>query len=165
MKKLLLGFILGGLIFGGAVYAVSYNASDISYIKDGVETTVGESLDELYDFKNSKPVKLENVNPFKVDTGTSTYSRHYSYWDISQLYPDYQNLTADNIVMVIKYSYGSLNGFFHHEYDSTTGIIKAYWTNVGGYNTNDNLVAGDSWHTNSAVEEKIRTIVDIYVLK
>ena len=48
MKKMLIGFILGGIIFGSAVYAVSYNASDITYTKDGVETNVNEALDELY---------------------------------------------------------------------------------------------------------------------
>jgi len=49
MKKMLIGFILGGIIFGSAVYAVSYNASDITYIKDGVETNVNEALNNLYE--------------------------------------------------------------------------------------------------------------------
>ena len=55
MKKIvltnLLSFVIGGLIFGGIVYAANYNASDITYIKDGTETTVNEVINDLYNME------------------------------------------------------------------------------------------------------------------
>jgi len=88
MKKLLLGFILGGLLFGSIVYAASYNANDISYTKEGTEINVNEALNELYDI--SKKVEVTHLGA--ISGGT------YDATGIS----GYQNLTADNFILAVK---------------------------------------------------------------
>ena len=64
MKKLiknnLLGFILGGLIFGGIVYASSYLATDISYTPTDTSwevSNVNEAINSLY----NNVTELENI--------------------------------------------------------------------------------------------------------
>ena len=73
MKKLLIGFILGGIAFGSiGIYAASYLASDISYTKGGVETNVNDALDELYVKTNEVPSK--NVYEVTSGQGNTTIS-------------------------------------------------------------------------------------------
>lgn len=74
MKKLIIGFVLGGLVFGGIVYAVSYNASDISYTKSsGEKINVNEALNELYN-KGDSGVKLMEDGIFTDINATNTWT-------------------------------------------------------------------------------------------
>jgi len=66
MKKIinspLFTFILGGIIFGSVgIYAASYVASDISYTKDGKQTTVSDALDNLYNKNSIGDAEASNI--------------------------------------------------------------------------------------------------------
>jgi len=53
----LFGIIIGIVLCSGVVYAISYSAKDISYVKkDGSQINVNEALDSLYDINNSKEI-------------------------------------------------------------------------------------------------------------
>jgi len=60
MKKLIVAFILGGIVFGSiGIYAASYLASDISYtLNDGTKTNVDEALDNLYNSTQGKTITV-----------------------------------------------------------------------------------------------------------
>ena len=64
MKKLIIGFILGGLIFGSVgIYAASYYAKDVSYEPTDASwevTNVSDALDHLY--KNARNVQIGNLH-------------------------------------------------------------------------------------------------------
>jgi len=125
MKKLLLGFILGILLCSGIVYAASYVASDISYTKEGTQTTVNDALNDLY--KNATSSKIH-------------YLGEGTIFDIKSLFPDkYNSLTEDNFIVGATSGPYTISGFYKYgngefkgaatgftiskSYDSETGIL------------------------------------------
>ena len=57
IKLFIVAFLLGGLIFGGGVYAVSIASSSVSYDNSSsgaTATDVKGAIDELYALANSK---------------------------------------------------------------------------------------------------------------
>ena len=71
MKKMLIGFILGGLLFGSMVYAASYNANDISYTPTDASwevSNVNEALNDLNDLYNNDGNNLK-VNEINFNSG------------------------------------------------------------------------------------------------
>ena len=123
MKKLiknnLIGFIIGGLIFGSVVYAVGYKASDISYTRDGVETTVDESLDELYNILKSDDGAIIFKERKEQYVGTCTF-------DIKNYTSEYVDLTNDSFYVGISNTVSDSGTYglnVSHSYDSTTGIL------------------------------------------
>ena len=62
IKNNLFGFLIGIILCSGVVYGVSYNAKDISYVKeDGTQTKVNEALDYLYN-NDGNNLKINEVN-------------------------------------------------------------------------------------------------------
>jgi len=76
MKILIIGFILGGIIFGSiGIYAASYLASDITYTKDGWEVSnVNEALDELYSKLGSLTLEPNIVYHTSVENPNVNYT-------------------------------------------------------------------------------------------
>ena len=108
MKKVIFGFMLGGLIFGSVVYAVSYKASDISYTTgDGVETNVNEAINDIYNNLNSSSKIID------LGTGTS--------FNVSN-YEGYQNFTEVNFLIEPSISTSSVK----------TNQVKPKYSNVSG---------------------------------
>ena len=68
------GIIVGALIFGSlGIYAAGmYMADDITYTKDGLQTNVKESLDDLYN-------KVTEIESFTTKTLTQSFTAPYSY--------------------------------------------------------------------------------------
>lgn len=61
MKKIIFGIVIGIILGSGIVYAINYSAKDISYTKnDCIQTTVQDSLDELYNI-DSELSNLKNI--------------------------------------------------------------------------------------------------------
>ena len=59
MKKIIIGIILGGILFGSGVYAASYLASDISYTPSDTSwevSNVNDALDDLYKIINENSI-------------------------------------------------------------------------------------------------------------
>ena len=84
MKKyLLIGFILGGLVFGtiGTVVAYNYNAKDIGYTPKDTSWDVNNVGDALKDLKDNKKIDLDLLwtNP----TPTSAFSAQTINLDLS----------------------------------------------------------------------------------
>jgi len=65
MKKVILGFILGGIICSGIVYAASYLATDIQYTPSdetwGV-SNVNDALDSLYELSNKSTSSIHKIS-------------------------------------------------------------------------------------------------------
>jgi len=68
MKKILVGIIIGGIVFGSlGICAVNYLASDISYTtSDGVESNVNEAINSLYSMKT----ELDNLKSLGDSTSS-----------------------------------------------------------------------------------------------
>ena len=115
-KNSIFTFVLGLIIAGAiGVIAISVSADDISYGTG----TVKDAIDELYNDKTAKLVKIGDYNSL---TSHSI--------DIKSILPNnYQDLTVDNFVfknLKQKYS-NSYNGYNNssviNSYDNTSGIL------------------------------------------
>ncbi len=170
--KVILAFILGGLIFGGiGIYAasLSFASGDVDHIKsDGTTTTVEEALNELY-------AKSESGKVIDLGTGTS--------FDVSSV-TGYRNFTADNFIITAvpastskNISYASSNGYASGSsnssascsvtktYNATTGILTAnqiIGISVSGTTRSGGSVpfSGSGSGTNSAT-----TAVHVYLVQ
>lgn len=110
MKKLIIGFILGGIIFGGiGIYASTlYKASDVSYAPTDASwevSNVNDALNDLYELNQnirSEKFIFDKVLDIGISVGTydhkKTYTQTYTV-NIKDKYPDiYDKLTADNFI-------------------------------------------------------------------
>ena len=185
MKKLiknnLIGFIIGGLIFGSVVYAVGYKASDISYVKsDGVASNVNESLNDLYNIKNELE-SLKSIGNAKASeiaegrtalvggvevTGTMKQGSGKPILLASRLssgatvnctsIPNYQNLTASNFMLVItEMKATSSNAYMDHT--KTVGSPS--------YNASTGILTLPTMHWNrmEGDSNNVRLYVNVYV--
>jgi len=87
-KKTIITVIICGIVFTGiGICAANYNASDITYTKDGAETNVNEALNELYDISNKV-----NITHLGTTSG--------GIFDCTGI-EGYENLTSDNFLLVL----------------------------------------------------------------
>ena len=97
MKKIIIGFLLGGILFGSiGIYAASYLAKDISYTPENASwevSNVNDALDNLYKKANDNSAYIKYLG-----TGTS--------FNISELCEelniDPTSLTEDNFIVGIQ---------------------------------------------------------------
>ena len=121
MKKVVLGFILGGLIFGSiGIYAASYYAKDVSYEPSDASwevSNVNDAINSLYEMS----LELDNSGSGIVDLGLGTS------FDIKTLAPnvDYKNLTKDSFIVECINNTVTSNGFLRDNLDSTWHWVKA----------------------------------------
>lgn len=150
--KVILAFILGGLIFSGiGIYAasLSFASGDVDHIKnDGTTTTVEEALNELY-------AKSESGKVIDLGTGTS--------FDVSS-YSGYQNFTVNNFLIIPSVSKsgsarggGTEEGSYGHTLSTSTTLTPSYNASTGVYQVKCRLYAhaqfrnhsGDSTYDNT----------------
>lgn len=139
MKKMMLGIIVGGIIFGCVgIYAVNnYLATDISYTtSDGIEKNVNEALNELYENNkvsnsNKKDSISGQIHVYGTDgnwldnngNGGNSNSKIYT---VDLVVDGFNKLTSSyTATNSLCYSYGSVA----YHYDGTT-------TSIGLTNTN-----------------------------
>ena len=119
IKSNILGFILGGLIFGSiGIYAANlYNANDISYTtNDGTKTNVNDALNELYNEGS--------------DTGKAILLGTARTYDLSS-YPGYQNFTANNFICVVD---GFETRVGNSDFSGNIGANTWYYAPTKSYN-------------------------------
>ena len=89
IKNNLFGFILGGIIFGGLVYAANYMASDVTYKPKNKEwkvSNVNEAINDLYNSRKcnmngTEPVISGDLIPITLSNdGTVTYADTKENW-------------------------------------------------------------------------------------
>lgn len=91
IKSNLMGIIIGMILCGGIVYAVNYNATDITYSSDKTSVkNVNEALDELYTMNNS------NIEIRYAET-TDVYGSQTLTFDFSDL-PNKGDLTEEDFI-------------------------------------------------------------------
>ena len=75
MKKIILGIVIGIILSGGVVFAVTQlNAVDITYTKNGVDTTLDKALDNLYELATKETL---------FDVLPDTFYKLYTINDLS----------------------------------------------------------------------------------
>lgn len=124
MKKLILGIIMGGIIFGCfSVYASSlYKASDIVYIKqDGTQTNVNDAINSLYEKINNISNSSDGISIVRLGSATS--------YNIKEMFPsiDYKQLTNDNFIV------GTENADYTFTGTGSSGVHC--YPSSGGYDT------------------------------
>ena len=127
MKKIMLGFILGGIVFGCVgIYAANYLASDISYTPSDESwevTNVSEALDELYEnIDDSEIIKKQYIF-------TSTDSNLFQTKDISIEDKEIVSYGIKSISLDLK-------GIGHnssYKYVHAIGLKDFDGTNITGY--------------------------------
>ena len=68
MKKIIIGIILGGILFGSGVYAASYYAKDVTYTPTDESWEVSNVEDALNDLYNSSKGKSTLIGTYTEDT-------------------------------------------------------------------------------------------------
>ena len=140
MKKLIIGFILGGLIFGSiGIYAASYYAKDVSYEPSDASwevNNVDEAINSLYSMKQeldtlksvgdatsddiaegkTAVVKGNLVTGTKSDSTTVIYLGTGNSFNLTS-YEGYEKFTADNFIVEV-YS-GSVSSGHLDRYNGT----------------------------------------------
>ena len=156
MKKILLGTIIGIILCGGIVYAVNYNATDITYSSDKTSVeNVNDALDELYNKLDT--IKVRHLGSLN---GNGTI-------DCTSI-PNYQNLTVDDFIVAYKsvstssYIYmnpsgglGTVYGSVSKSYNASTGVLTVNGLTLSFSPANANHGAGGSG----------KVVADIYCIK
>ena len=129
MKKMLIGFILGGLLFGSMVYAASYNANDITYTKPGASTsiTVKSALDELYTRASGK----SNSGSFTTVAGENSIDVGFVPSKMVIYYNSNMIILYDSTISTTKsYAY-KLTAPGYEQTITTTNTSHAAFTQIG----------------------------------
>ena len=129
MKKGIIGFVLGALIFGsiGVVSAYTILANDIGYTPK--DTTwevdnVKDAIDELYDKANTSKIIWVNENPgsnFEPMTLNIDLSPYQSIIVLGYYAPSYSGITG--YVKINKNSSGTLRAYYNQNDCATRNIV------------------------------------------
>lgn len=118
----LFSFIIGGIIFGGIVYAANYQASDIIYIKDGNEINVNEALNDLYETSKPKSVSAVQYGGQYANLSSTTFS-------LTGI-PNYNKLVLNkNLFVRVSIVQGNNNGLSNQQsyvnisYNASSGTL------------------------------------------
>ena len=133
-KKTIITVIICGIVFTGiGICAANYNASDITYTKDGAETNVNEALNELYNVQN----ELDECQEKNYKIKRITLPNETSI-DVKEYTDNWAELTAENFSVVVHgaasstisargYAYGGWAGSSTStttiSYDNSTGML------------------------------------------
>ena len=131
MKKMMLGIIIGGLIFGSMVYAASYNANDITYTKNGVETNVNEALNELYNVQNELDECQEKKYELKRTTSPNSTSIN-----VKEYSDNWAELTNESFAVITNSSSSAVVTAGHQYRVGTSASGSVSWS----YNSNTGLL-------------------------
>ena len=120
MKKVIISFVLGAIIFGSisGVIAYNYNAKDIEYTPSDSTwnvNTVGDAIDELKNSSSSMTLIENNCS--------GRYEKTISVANIE----GYENLTADNFVIVLT----KIDGANVSDGEDALDITKTYNAETG----------------------------------
>ena len=141
--KFFLGFLIGGIMFGGiGIYAatsLSFASGDVDHTKtDGTKTNVKDALNDLYLLaeNNSKPVSTHLIGSFSTGNATGDATI-----DISSKYENFKKITADNIIIVPKSMSFSADRYSTTNSGQGVGIspyLKSYDSNTGKITVGNN---------------------------
>jgi len=136
MKKLILGFILGGIVFSGIVCAATYLATDISYVKkDGTQINVNEALDSLYDKQSELDrYKIKRTSmPAATSIDVKEYSDNWAELTVENFALDADGYGSANIDRAMVYGgWASASAKAVIDYDNLTGILTISVTSTPG---------------------------------
>lgn len=162
LKGILLGFILGGIFFGGiGVAAITLTAKEIKYTPSNENFTVtnaSDAIDELYKIagtvsKSRVVSKAFSLSVSGTSNNTTTYfSETYSI-SITDICPNYEKLTKENIYFALNEGTTVLTGpaysamyISNYSYEPSTGIVTVtvyannFWTSARTYTLYGNLL-------------------------
>lgn len=130
MKKnifiLIIGIFIGSIITVSA--AILYNAKDIEFIPSDASWNVDNMQDAINDIKNDV---LEKKHVIKLASLQLAYG--VSYFDVSSVLDNYEQLTSDNFIYSFKSATSRVNNAslqnsetptYYKEYDPQTGKLK-----------------------------------------
>ena len=130
MKKnifiLIIGIFIGSIITVGAT--ILYNAKDIEFNPSDASWNVDNMQDAINDIKNDV---LEKKHVIKLASLQLAYGA--SYFDVSSVLDNYEQLTSDNFIYSFKSATSRVNNAslqnsetptYYKEYDPQTGKLK-----------------------------------------
>ena len=126
MKKLIISFILGGIIFGSVgIYAASYLATDVSYTPTDSSwkvSNVNDALNELYNKKNINISSAAYVSDIMTQLYAETATKELqitlpagTYW-VQASINNYRNLSVNELWSKLETSWNSTQIYTDDEY-------------------------------------------------